>query len=128
MEPMPDTPTPPTRSPSAPTRRKIGRGVSPLAAALALGGVILAMTLLFTLNAGLFKEDAARRSATADKGRMAAIDQPYSGSEPERPGDRGGWEQLALLGVITVALAGGTAGMVFSGRRARRRAASIEPD
>lgn len=124
MGPMPDTPTPSTSSTSPPTRRTDTRGISPVAAALLLGGVILAMTLLFTLNAGLFKEEATRRADSAEKGRMAAIDQPYSGSEPQHPGDRGGWEQLALLGVITVALTGGTAGVVYSGRRARRRAAA----
>ena len=44
--------------------------------------------------------------------RPRAIERPYSGQEPTHPGDRGGWEQLVLLGVIVVAIGGGTAAVV----------------
>ena len=49
---------------------------------------------------------------------------PYGGAKPDRPGAPGGWEQLALLGLIVVAVGGGTAAMIHSGRKARRRNAA----
>ncbi|KAA0235254.1 MAG: hypothetical protein EDR02_04770 [Actinobacteria bacterium] len=33
------------------------------------------------------------------------IPQPNSGSPPDHPGDRGGWQQLSLLALIVVAVA-----------------------
>ena len=35
-----------------------------------------------------------------------AIERPNQGQAPQSPGDRGGWEQLAILGLIIVAVAG----------------------
>lgn len=91
--------------------------------ALVLVGVIVGMTLVFTLNADLFKPaPGTEASVRAEQAQQPAIDRPYSGAPPKRPGDRGGWEQLALLGVIVVALGGGVVAVVHSSRKARRAA------
>ncbi len=46
------------------------------------------------------------------------IERPNSGTAPKDNGDRGGWEQLALFGVLTVAIGGITYMMVRSRGRA----------
>lgn len=62
------------------------------------------------------------------------IPKPNSGTAPEKPGDRGGWEQLALMGLILVALVGiGVIVAKGGGARARAnraawRAAADGPD
>lgn len=59
---------------------------------------------------------AAQRSGE----RPGIIPQPGGGRAPSDPGEPGGWEQLALLGVILVAVAAIVTVVVRSTRRARR--------
>jgi hypothetical protein len=40
-----------------------------------------------------------------DQGNQGVIPLPNSGSRPESPGDRGGWEQLLLAGIMTAGCA-----------------------
>lgn len=47
------------------------------------------------------------------------IVRPNSGVAPTNPGDRGGWEQLALFGVLGVAIVGIGVAVFRSGGRAR---------
>lgn len=97
---------------------------------LVIGGglivvIIVAMTLFFALNARYFKPQNGSQVVGASNG--PSLDRPYAGKEPSRPGDRGGWEQLALLGLIVVALGGGSFAVVHSSRRARRAQGTPRP-
>jgi hypothetical protein len=47
------------------------------------------------------------------------VPQPNSGEEPHEAGDRGGALQLAILGLVVVAIGGGGAMAVRQSRRAR---------
>jgi hypothetical protein len=47
------------------------------------------------------------------------IPRPDSGQKPEDAGDRGGSLQLALLGLVCVTLAAGTAHVIRTSRKAR---------
>ncbi|NLD77095.1 MAG: hypothetical protein GX643_10555 [Acidimicrobiales bacterium] len=47
------------------------------------------------------------------------IPKPNSGKAPEDPGDRGGWAQLGLLGLIVVTVGGVTYGIVRGTKRSR---------
>lgn len=67
-------------------------------------------------------DDGPRRDARTEReeGRPPSIVvQPNSGRAPQDPGDRGGWEQLALFALLVVALAVIAAVVVRGGRRAR---------
>lgn len=59
--------------------------------------------------------------------RPGIIPHPGDGRTPADPGEPGGWEQLALLGVILVAVAAITTVVVRSARRSRR-GAGADPD
>ena len=109
---MPDTP-PPTR----PEHRQF------IIAAISLSAVIIALTVVFTLSSSAFKPPPGT-SGQQNQADNPALDMPYGGAKPDRPGAPGGWEQLALLGLILLAVGGGTAAMVHSGRKARRRNAA----
>ncbi len=80
--------------------------------------VIVVLTLLFMAGSPLFRptEDQASRVPTG-----TAIEQPYSGTNPTRSGDRGGAGQLAVMGVMLAIMAGGAAWIVHTSRKARRR-------
>ena len=56
------------------------------------------------------------------------IPRPGEGETPDRPNDRGGWQQVLVLGLVVAGL-GGVAGLAWrSSRRARRRAsAGVRP-
>jgi len=51
---------------------------------------------------------------TTDSGSPHIIDRPNSGTEPTNPGDRGGSEQLLLMGGLIVVI-GGIGVVVFKG-------------
>jgi hypothetical protein len=68
----------------------------------------------------------ARNQALAEP---QSISGPDYGQQPTNPGDPGGWEQLAVGGLIGVALAGGAAFVIRSSyrtKRAREQAARSE--
>lgn len=70
------------------------------------------------------EDDVACRAVRESGERPGIIPKPGEGTAPDRPGDRGGWEQLALLGVIVVAVGGIATYIIRSGRRTRAATAS----
>jgi hypothetical protein len=58
--------------------------------------------------------------------RPRIIRRPEDGVAPESPGDPGGWEQLALLGVIVLGV-GVVGGLVWRASRKARAAAGAPP-
>lgn len=77
-----------------------------LLAGLLLLGVILIGVLVITVTTdGSASNDARTEEIRDGEARPGIIPQPGEGTAPEQPGDRGGWEQLALFGVILVGLA-----------------------
>lgn len=64
--------------------------------------------------------DRAPCSEAAAGERPGIIPRPGEGQRPTEPGQRGGWEQVALLGVVVVAVALIATVVVRSARRARR--------
>lgn len=69
---------------------------------------------------GLTKEEQLEDARTRSPG---IIPKPSEGRTPENPGDPGGWEQLALFGVVTAGLATMAVLAWRSSLRARRRPA-----
>ena len=124
VDPAPDATA--AAATAAPRRRQVTDRQKVVIAAVTLVSVIVLTTLVFVLNSSYFKPapgtQAANEVAAANH---PAIDQPYSGHTPTGPGDRGGWEQLATLGLIVVAIGGGTTAVVLSGRKARRENAAL---
>lgn len=88
--------------------------------AVTLTAVIVILTGALVLVTVLLDPPAPRPGSVAHN-QAPALDLPDAGQPPTRPGDRGGWEQLALLGMLCVVFAGGAAYLVSSSRRARRR-------
>src|SRR5207344_2611416 len=118
-DPPPDATAAP--APAGPRRRQVSDRQKVVIAAVTLVGVIVLTTLVFVLNSRYFKPDPGTQAANeVAAANHPSIDQPYSGHTPTSPGDRGGWEQLAVLGLIVVAIGGGTTAVVLSGRKARR--------
>lgn len=106
------TPTaPPTPTP-VPTRRReaFDRKTIWLSALVLFGSLVVGIALM-----AIFADpgDTAQPTTTND-GSPHIIDRPNSGTKPTNPGDRGGWEQLAVLGGIIVVL-GGIAYVAFRG-------------
>lgn len=66
-------------------------------------------------------DDTVCEAAQGAADPPSIIPRPGSGRAPEDPGDRGGWEQVALLGVVVGALALIAALVVRSARRGRGR-------
>ena len=104
-------------------------------AAVSLLGVILGGAILVaTLSKQPTAAQQRRAHADAVSSTPRSIDQPNSGTAPKHPGDRGGWEQLTLLGLIVGAVAiGGFAlwrggGKAKAGREAWRAAAATGRD
>ncbi len=58
---------------------------------------------------------------TKPTGKATVIPTPNQGVAPKDPGDRGGWEQLALMGILIVTLTG-IGVFVVRGRGAKRPA------
>ncbi len=91
-------------------------------AAWLLGGaiaVLLAIVLVAAVSSPPSKAER-ERARQEELANPRSIPLPDSGRAPQRPGDPGGWEQLALGGLLVVALAGGAVWLVHSSRKARR--------
>ncbi len=84
-------------------------------------GVIAVFLVVIIVAASIDQPTKPERQAAHQRalGEPQSLPEPDYGTAPKHPGDPGGWEQLALLGVLVVALGGGGAWVVHSGRRAR---------
>lgn len=136
----PPSPTSPAGS-SAPPARPVGAvGAAPgrssgRSDALDRRTVVLSAVLLVVAIVGgtalvaMLADEGPTRDPSAlvtDEGaaRPAIIPRPNEGRAPEDPGDRGGWAQLGLLGLIVGSLVGITVVVVRgSGASRARRAA-----
>ncbi len=91
------------RTPTAPRRGgEIDRRTILLSAAVLFGALILGIVLL-----AVFADPGPEpQPTTTESGMPHIIDRPNSGTKPTNPGDRGGSEQLLLLGGMVLAIAG----------------------
>lgn len=90
-----------------------------LAAGL-LAGVIIAGMVVVALSVDEGpRTDTQGQLAEQGGAKPHIIPRPNDGHPPEDPGDRGGWEQLSLFGVLAVAIVG-IGVMVFRGGRSAR--------
>jgi len=88
-------------------------------AALLVVGVLALLMILFV---AVYPDDGTgNRTARTEPRAPRIIERPEEGRGPEQPGDPGGSEQLALLGVIVAGL--GVMGLLVwrSSRRAKSR-------
>lgn len=112
--PTPARRTGPARSGPDDTRR------SYVLAALVLAVVILGGVVAVTVTADEGpRQDTQGRLSEDGGARPRTIPRPGEGKAPENPGDRGGWEQLALFGVMLGAMAGIGVVIFRGGRRGR---------
>ncbi|MBI2709873.1 MAG: hypothetical protein HYX34_09275 [Actinobacteria bacterium] len=82
---------------------------------------VLAVLLAIVIVTAPPRAGAPRRSsADQSDDRPRSIRLPGVGRAPQRPGDRGGWEQLATLATIVAAVLAVTTLAWWSGRRNRR--------
>lgn len=90
-------------------------------AAALIFGVITVFLVVIVVVASIDQPTRQERQAAHQRalGEPQSLPEPDYGTAPKHPGDPGGWEQLALLGVLVVALGGGGAWVVHSSRRAR---------
>lgn len=115
-------------APSAPDRRTL------ILSALVLGLVLVAGVafIALTVDSGP-RKDTQSQLQEEGGAKPAIIPQPNSGTAPKDPGDRGGWEQLLLFGLMTVGV--GVIGVfALRGNRSARanraawRAAGQQPE
>ena len=84
---------------------------------------VLAVLIVIVLVAAPWSEGSKSDRA---QNHQDAVSQPETiappdyGQKPQHPGDPGGWEQLALLGLLVVALGGGAGWLVHTSRKAKR--------
>lgn len=88
---------------------------------------IAAMTGLYVVIADAVRPPSPETGAAAQVDEPA-IPVPDGGHEPADSGDRGGSQQLLLMGGLFVVLAAGSAWVVHSSRRVRRRLAAAEAE
>lgn len=126
--------TPPAsskRSPAAATESAERRSF--LLAGLVLAAVILVGVVVVAATSATDpgpRRDTQGQLGEDDGAKPHIIPRPGEGEAPDDPGDRGGWEQLSLFGLLVVAIAG--IGLVIfrgsrrtrAGRQAWRAAAS----
>lgn len=84
---------------------------------------MVALTGLYVAVSSVFDPPSPSVGA-AEQVDNPALDVPDGGAEPTSAGDRGGSEQLALLGGLVVAIGAGTAWVIHSSRKARRQLAA----
>jgi hypothetical protein len=109
----PTASTPTTR----PTKRReaFDRRTVWLSALILFGSLIVGILLM-----AIFADPGSDpQPNTTDSGSPHIIDRPNSGHKPTNSGDRGGWEQLALLGGMVVVI-GGIGVVVFKGGSAAK--------
>jgi hypothetical protein len=102
---------------TAPTRRggQIERKTFVLSALVLFGALIIGIALI-----AIFADPGDEAGpTTTNSGSPHIIDRPNSGSEPTHPGDRGGSEQLLLLGGMILAI-GGIGFVAFRGGSAAK--------
>jgi hypothetical protein len=121
MEAMGTTDRPPsTTAAPAPSRAAPG---SFDRRALVLSALLLAVAIIGGIVAVTVTSDEGDRTANQlEEGEIppaSAIPRPGRGRPPTQPGDRGGWEQLGLLGLLVTAMAG-IGVVVFRGGRTAR--------
>lgn len=107
------SPTPTT----GPTRRRepFDRRTIWLSALVLFGSLVVGIVLM-----AIFADPGSEpQPTTTDSGAPHIIDRPNSGHAPTNSGDRGGWEQLALLGGMVVVI-GGIGVVVFKGGSAAK--------
>lgn len=87
-----------------------------------LTGVLVVLIALFVAFYPRDAEQGVSKQAQVDQALNQSphiIPKPSEGRAPDNPGDPGGWEQLALLGLVVAGL-GTVAALVWrSSRRAR---------
>jgi hypothetical protein len=91
-----------------------------VAVAVAVG---LAIVVALTCGAGV----AAAQDDGGEVPTRDIVPQPNSGEAPEEAGDRGGSLQLAVFGLVVVAILGGGAYVALQSRRARATPAPGPP-
>jgi hypothetical protein len=84
---------------------------------------IIALTGIYVVVSDVL-EPPSPTTGAAEQVDQPALPIPDGGHEPTDPGDRGGSEQLLLMGGLFVALGLGAAWVVHSSRRAKRRLAA----
>lgn len=95
-----------------------------LSAVLLVLAIVGGTALVATLADDGPTRDPAEQLTDAGAAAPAIIPRPNEGRAPEDPGDRGGWAQLALLGLIVGSVAGIAVVVVRgSGASRARRAA-----
>ena len=100
-------PTAPVRPPR---REAFDRRTLWLSALLLFGSLIIGIALM-----AIFADPGDEaQPTTTDDGTPHIIDRPNSGTKPTNPGDRGGSEQLLLLGGLVVVI-GGIGVVAFKG-------------
>jgi len=82
---------------------------------------VAALDVAVPATAGAQPSETTTTQPVDDQDFGEIIPRPNSGRPPEHPGDRGGWQQLALFFVILAAIAAIAVAVWWSSRRARRR-------
>lgn len=127
------TPGPSTPAPSSGSVRRRGRGGAQpwdswsdrkktTVVAVVFFGVLAVLLGAVLISAYVGYHPSAEQRAAARNEAIAepqSISGPDYGRQPSNPGDPGGWEQLAIGGLIAVAIAGGAAYVIRSSRRTR---------
>lgn len=110
---------PSTRVPSAVDVGRNDRRTLILAAAL-IAGVIIVGVIAIAVSVGDGpRRDTNNQLAEAGGGKPHIIPRINDGAPPKKPGDRGGWEQLAIFGLMASALAGIGFAIFRGGKTAR---------
>jgi hypothetical protein len=102
-EPRPAVPPAPLDPEAAAAKRKRERRPFWWAFGVMFGAMAIAAVVAYA-TAGSSGDPNPTAQANAAQGQ--SIPEPGSGHKPTGPGDRGGWEQLSLLGVIVVGVVG----------------------
>ena len=113
---------PPQQSPSAPSKDTNDGRRAFILAGLALTLVVVIGVVAVTLTSDPGPRRDTQGQLTEDGGaKPHIIPRPGEGKAPENPGDRGGWEQLALFALMLAAMVG-IGFVIFHGSRKTRAA------